>query len=51
MICGSGQRAATAASLVQHYGGQEVMHVVDGGVPKWGRLGNPLETVDEPAAA
>jgi glyoxylase-like metal-dependent hydrolase (beta-lactamase superfamily II)/rhodanese-related sulfurtransferase len=43
VICGSGQRAATAASLIQRFGGQQVIHVVDGGVPKWGRLGNPLE--------
>ena len=42
VLCGSGQRAATAASLVQRHGGQSVIHVVDGGVPKWGRLGNPL---------
>ena len=34
MICGSGQRAATAASLVQRYGAQHVIHVVDGGVPR-----------------
>mgnify|MGYP001390963008 CR=1 FL=1 len=43
VICGSGQRAATAASLVQRHGARHVIHVVDGGVPKWGRLGNPLE--------
>jgi hydroxyacylglutathione hydrolase len=43
VICGSGQRAATAASLIQRFGGQRVIHVVDGGVPKWGNLGNPLE--------
>jgi glyoxylase-like metal-dependent hydrolase (beta-lactamase superfamily II)/rhodanese-related sulfurtransferase len=43
VLCGSGQRAATAASLVQRHGGQSVIHVVDGGVPKWGRLGHPLE--------
>jgi hydroxyacylglutathione hydrolase len=43
VICASGQRAATAASLIERLGAEEVMHVVDGGVPKWGRLGNPLE--------
>jgi hydroxyacylglutathione hydrolase len=43
VVCGSGQRAATAASLVQRHGAREVIHVVDGGVPKWGQLGHPLE--------
>ncbi|MEA2171513.1 MAG: hydroxyacylglutathione hydrolase [Solirubrobacteraceae bacterium] len=32
VVCGSGQRAATAASLVQRYGATDVIHVVDGGV-------------------
>jgi hydroxyacylglutathione hydrolase len=45
VICASGQRAATAVSLVQRYGGERVIHVVDGGVPHWGRLGKPLERV------
>ncbi len=44
VLCASGQRAATAASLVQRHGGQGVIHVVGGGVPRWGRLGQPLET-------
>jgi hydroxyacylglutathione hydrolase len=44
VICGSGQRAATAASLIQRHGGRHVIHVVDGGVPKWERLGHPLHT-------
>jgi hydroxyacylglutathione hydrolase len=44
VICGSGQRAATAASLVVRHGGRDVVHVVDGGVPKWGRLGHDLQT-------
>lgn len=44
VMCGSGQRAATAASLVVRHGGRDVVHVVDGGVPKWGRLGHDLET-------
>ena len=42
-ICASGQRAAIAASLLQRAGAREVIHVVEGGVPKWGRLGNPIE--------
>jgi glyoxylase-like metal-dependent hydrolase (beta-lactamase superfamily II)/rhodanese-related sulfurtransferase len=42
VVCGSGQRAATAASLLQRFGAADVIHVVDGGVPKWGRLGRSL---------
>jgi len=44
VICASGERAATAASLVQRHGAGEVIHVTEGGVPKWGRLGNRLES-------
>jgi hydroxyacylglutathione hydrolase len=51
VICGSGQRAATAASLIQRFGGRRVIHVVDGGVPEWGRLGNPLQTSQPTAGA
>ncbi|MET0762563.1 MAG: MBL fold metallo-hydrolase, partial [Thermoleophilaceae bacterium] len=40
-VCASGQRSATAASLLARYGARGVVHVVDGGVPLWGRLGHP----------
>jgi hydroxyacylglutathione hydrolase len=43
VICASGQRSATAASLLAGHGAGEVIHVVDGGVPLWGRLGEALE--------
>jgi hydroxyacylglutathione hydrolase len=43
VVCGSGQRAAVAASLVARAGADHVIHVVDGGVGRWGRLGHPLE--------
>jgi rhodanese-related sulfurtransferase len=43
VICASGQRAAVGASLVQRHGAPEVLHVVDGGVPSWGRNGWALE--------
>ena len=43
VLCGSGQRAATGASLVQRYGVGDPVHVVDGGVPMWKRLGHPIE--------
>jgi glyoxylase-like metal-dependent hydrolase (beta-lactamase superfamily II)/rhodanese-related sulfurtransferase len=44
VLCSSGQRAGTAASLLQHHGARRVLHVVDGGVPAWGRLGHPVES-------
>ena len=44
VICGSGQRSAVGASLIQRYGGQHVIHITDGGVPKLGRMGQPLES-------
>jgi rhodanese-related sulfurtransferase len=43
VICGSGERSAVAASLLRRHGGRQVLHVVEGGVPKWGRLGHPIE--------
>lgn len=43
VVCGSGQRAAVGASLIQRYGAKDVIHVIDGGVPKWEALGHPLE--------
>jgi len=42
-ICGSGQRAAVAASLIKRFGAPDVIHVVDGGVPRWEREGWPIE--------
>jgi glyoxylase-like metal-dependent hydrolase (beta-lactamase superfamily II)/rhodanese-related sulfurtransferase len=43
VICGSGQRSAVAASLLQRDGAEDVIHVVDGGVPLWERSGWPVE--------
>jgi hydroxyacylglutathione hydrolase len=42
-ICASGQRSAKAASLLKAHGAREVIHVVDGGVAQWARLGRPTE--------
>jgi len=42
-ICGSGQRSAVAASLLQRAGAGDVLHVVEGGVPHWERRGGPIE--------
>jgi glyoxylase-like metal-dependent hydrolase (beta-lactamase superfamily II)/rhodanese-related sulfurtransferase len=43
VVCASGQRAAVAASLVKRHGAQKVVHVIEGGVPLWERLGHPIE--------
>ena len=43
VICASGQRGAVAASLLQRFGGREVIHVVDGGVGTWARAGYDVE--------
>ena len=43
VVCGSGQRAAVGASLLQRYGAREVIHVVEGGVPLWQRQGWPVD--------
>ncbi len=42
VICGSGQRSAVGASLLQRHGAAAVLHVVDGGVPLWRRSGWPV---------
>jgi hydroxyacylglutathione hydrolase len=41
VVCGTGQRAAVGASLLQRLGAADVWHVVDGGVPRWERQGWP----------
>jgi rhodanese-related sulfurtransferase len=43
VICASGQRAVVGASLIQRYGVHGVIHIVDGGVPAWGRAGYPIQ--------
>ena len=42
-ICGTGQRAAVAASMLKRLGAGDVIHVVEGGVPRWKREGWPIE--------
>jgi len=42
-VCGSGQRSAVAASLLKKLGAADVIHVVEGGVPRWAREGWPVE--------
>ena len=43
VICGSGQRSAVGASLLKRLGAKDVIHVSDGGVPRWKRSGWPIE--------
>jgi rhodanese-related sulfurtransferase len=43
VVCASGQRAATGASMLRRQGASAVLHVVDGGVPALERLGVALE--------
>ena len=43
VICGSGQRAAVGASLIEGLGAEQPIHVVDGGVGTWARHGWPIE--------
>jgi hydroxyacylglutathione hydrolase len=50
VVCGSGQRAATAASLLERFGAEHVVHVVDGGVPRLSRLGIELEAGERSGA-
>jgi rhodanese-related sulfurtransferase len=44
VLCSSGQRAATAVSLLQRFGARTPLHVVDGGVGTWARSGWPIES-------
>jgi hydroxyacylglutathione hydrolase len=44
VICAGGVRAATAASLLKRHGAAAVIHVTDGGVPRLGLAGVPLES-------
>jgi hydroxyacylglutathione hydrolase len=39
VICASGRRSVVAASLLQRYGRQDVLHVVEGGVGTWAKKG------------
>ncbi len=47
VVCGSGQRAAVGASLIQHFGAEQVIHVVEGGVPMWKRNEWPIDATGE----
>jgi rhodanese-related sulfurtransferase len=48
VICSTGRRSATAAGLVRRLGAREVIHVTQGGVGTWAKLGHPIE---QPATA
>jgi len=49
VICSSGERSVVAGSLLKAYGAADVIHVADGGVPLWRRLGNAVEESTEAA--
>ena len=51
VVCGSGQRAAVAASLVARFGASDVLHVTPGGVPAILRAGHAAEQSEPVAAA
>jgi glyoxylase-like metal-dependent hydrolase (beta-lactamase superfamily II)/rhodanese-related sulfurtransferase len=42
-VCGSGRRAGIAASLLQRFGAEDVMHVPKGGVNAWNEHDWPIE--------
>lgn len=46
VICGSGQRAATGASLLRRLGAERVIHVAPGGVATWAEAGGRLESAE-----
>ncbi len=50
-VCATGPRAATAAGLLRLHGCRDVIHIAEGGVVTWERLGLPLERVGHEAAA
>jgi len=45
VICGSGERAAVAASLIKREGASRPIHVIEGGVPRWRELGGAIDDV------
>jgi hydroxyacylglutathione hydrolase len=49
VVCASGQRAGTAASVLQRYGARDPIHVAEGGVPSWARSGGKPEVGAAPA--
>jgi glyoxylase-like metal-dependent hydrolase (beta-lactamase superfamily II)/rhodanese-related sulfurtransferase len=51
VVCSSGQRSATAASLLARLGAVAPVHVTDGGVGTWADGGGPLEGSEAPATA
>ncbi len=51
VVCASGQRAATAASLLQRFGARDVVHVVGGGIPTLTGHGVELHTSERTVGA
>ena len=42
-VCSGGKRSGMAASILQREGFEHLVHVADGGVGTWRRLGHPVE--------
>lgn len=42
VVCASGQRSAVAMGVLRGLGAERLIHVVDGGVGTWERLGGPM---------
>jgi hydroxyacylglutathione hydrolase len=51
VLCKTGPRAATAASILRRHGAREVIHVAEGGTVTWERLGLPVERAAPAAPA
>jgi hydroxyacylglutathione hydrolase len=51
VACAAGMRAATAASLLKLHGATEVLHVIDGGIPRLADHGLELVAGGEPVGA
>jgi hydroxyacylglutathione hydrolase len=49
-VCSGGKRSGLAASILQREGFDDVIHVGNGGIGTWQRLGHPIER-SEPVAA
>jgi rhodanese-related sulfurtransferase len=42
-VCSGGKRSGLAASILQREGFDDVVHVGNGGIGTWQRLGHPVE--------
>jgi len=45
-VCSGGKRSGLAASILQRTGRDRLLHVAEGGVGTWKRLGHPVDSAD-----